>query len=1071
MERVFEARLAALNAEQRKAVEHGEGPLLIIAGPGTGKTEMLALRTAYLVNRRGARPEEVLCLTFTETAANNMRARLSALMGLAGYRVPVHTFHGFASFLMAAYPDYFRGGAEFSPADEIMQAEMLEGIFRDMEHGNPLRAEHEGAFVFLKPARSTISSLKRAGIMPADFKAVLAANAEGCAYANARMSIFEERAGMALMPRLRDFTAHCAAYPGKAVAGYAPLPHIVAASLGIALDRAEESGKAGPIAAWKERHARKDEAGQRVLRDTLYLEKLGALADCYAEYRERMRAASHYDFDDMLLDALVALRGSVTLRHAVRDRYAYALLDEFQDTNDAQMRLAEFLTPNLVAVGDDDQAIYRFQGAELSNILDFTDARAGCAVVSLVRNYRSRQEILDAARSVIVQGEDRLERHREGLAKNLIAEAADAPSGAVRAALFATPEHEASFVAYEVMRLRDRGASLSSIAVIGRRHADLDAVKAAFAQGKIPVSYERELNVLHDPVVREVLALARFASLLGARRRSEAGELLPVILSFPFWNLPRHAAWEVSVRADKAHEPWLMVMRAHGSPAVRAAADSLIALGTMAKRAGAEEALDAIIAVMRPAYWNPERLKADPYGYLSHLSALKALVRAVRAHKPGRFITLAECVALADLHAKNGLPISDTSLFAGAADAVRLLTAHGSKGLEFETAFVVGCEDRVWAGPVRGSLLPFPMNLPIAPPDGGDDDRLRLLYVAMTRAKSALYLASYRNADGGKEAQTARFLRHMPWKNAEEGDAPAAPDPVAPLAAARNGPPYIAEERAMLAQTLADYRLSVTHLNNFLNVMNAGPQVFFEQNLLRFPQAKSASASYGSAMHAAMEALSNGLKESGAMPDADKLIAFFAAALRKERLSDHDEKLCAKRGEKALRAFHDARGGIFSPSDLIELRFKAENIIVSGVPITGAIDRIVISGGSLLEAHDWKTGKASLSWDAADPREKVKLANYRRQLAFYKILIEHAPGFAGKYRMERGVLDYLEPMKDGRFVELPLAIEASETERLAALISAVHKRIMALDFPDISKYSKDAKGITAFEDDLLENKI
>ena len=107
----FKARFDALNDEQRRAVMHGEGPLLVVAGPGTGKTEMLALRAAYLVHERGARPEEVLCLTFTEVAAENMRARLAGLMGVLGHRVPVYTFHGFASHLFSAYPEYFYGGA------------------------------------------------------------------------------------------------------------------------------------------------------------------------------------------------------------------------------------------------------------------------------------------------------------------------------------------------------------------------------------------------------------------------------------------------------------------------------------------------------------------------------------------------------------------------------------------------------------------------------------------------------------------------------------------------------------------------------------------------------------------------------------------------------------------------------------------------------------------------------------------------------------------------------------------------------------------------------------------------
>ncbi len=1068
MNDVFKKRLAALNDEQWAAVMYGEGPMLVIAGPGTGKTEMLALRAAYLVFEQAAvRPEEVLCLTFTEVAAENMRARLAGLMGAIGHRVPVYTFHGFASFLFSAYPEYFYGAAVFSAADEIMQIEVLEKIFQALPHGEPLRSEHpEQGFVYLKAARAAISHLKRAGIAPADFKEILTANAVGLAFIAPRMSIFDERVSMALVPKLREFAEACAGYRGNATHAYVPLPHAVAASLEVALDAAHELGKATPISAWKEKWTRKDDGGHRVLRDALYGEKLASLAERYAEYRAHMHGAGKYDFDDMVLDALLALRTNATLRHIVHERYAYALIDEFQDTNDAQMRLAEFLTENLIAVGDDDQAVYRFQGAELSNMLDFRARRPKCAVVSLVRNYRSRQGLIDAARSVIVQGEERLERRMEGLSKELIASFEASETGSVHAISCETPAHEAVWIATEIARLYAEGVKLSDVAVIGRRHADLDLIKAACAKVELPVAYERERDVLQDPVIRQVIMLARFASLLAERRNPEADDLLPDILSFPFWNLPRHTAWDVSVRSDSAHTPWLVTMRAHEEKAVRDAADALIALGVAARTLGVEEALDAVIALMRPVYWSRERLKADPYGYLACLSALRAFLRAVRAHRAGEFVTLKECVAFADLHAKNNLPIFDRSVVSTAMDAVRLTTAHGAKGLEFGVVFVIGCADRIWAAAGRGSLLPFPMNLPITPAGDGDDDRLRLLYVAMTRAKRALYLTSYTKTEGGKESLYARFLDHFEWVSADAPASPTIDDPL-PLLSHRSAAPYVGEERALLSRHLEKYRLSVTHLNNFLNVVDAGPQVFFEQNLVRFPQAKSVSASYGSAMHDAMEKTSARLKETGALPTAPELFDFFTVALKHERLSPHDEARTLVRGEKALVAFLTARGDVFAPTDLVEVDFKPQNIVVSGAPLTGKIDRIVMGKDSFIEAHDWKTGKPSQSWEGGDVHERVKLYTYKNQLIFYKLILSHSPAFAGSYRMERGVLDYLEPLKDGRFVELALPITDADVERLTRLIAAVYKKIMALDFPDISKYPKTMDGITAFEEDLL----
>jgi hypothetical protein len=188
--------------------------------------------------------------------------------------------------------------------------------------------------------------------------------------------------------------------------------------------------------------------------------------------------------------------------------------------------------------------------------------------------------------------------------------------------------------------------------------------------------------------------------------------------------------------------------------------------------------------------------------------------------------------------------------------------------------------------------------------------------------------------------------------------------------------------------------------------------------------------------------------------------------LAAERMALHDAKTYAARGEKALRAFYTAKSASFAADEIVEMNFKREGVMVESARLTGKIDRIALVGDSEAIAYDLKTGKASISWEGDDMHKKIQLHGYRRQLLFYKLLIENSSAL-GDRSMGRGVLNFLEPHKTQGIVDLDLEIDPLEIARLEKLIGVVWKKIQALDFPDISQYPKDLSGIRAFEDDLL----
>ncbi len=1104
----FEEAYAKLNHAQKRAVDTIEGPVMVVAGPGAGKTEILSLRVANILRRTDMSPSNILCLTFTDSAAVNMRKRLASLMGNTAYRVAISTFHSFGTDIIHSFPEHFFDGASLVPSDSLASIKILENIFSELSHNDPLSSLHEGTFAYLSDAQNAISHLKKAGLSPAEFRSVLVENAKVFEYINPVLNeAFAERISKksfekasALVKTLRDFQI------GEVTPLVRPLSIIAAESLERALQACEESGKTTPLSEWKKEWTEKDDDGASVLKGTNALPKLFSLAAVYEKYQKDMRTAGYYDFDDMILDVVHSLEENASLRYELQERYQYILVDEFQDTNDGQMRLMRLLTdapvhegrPNIMVVGDDDQAVYKFQGAEISNILSFRDMFRDVSLITMTENYRSTQEVLDLARHVIVKGEERLENKIPEIVKELTAGNKNLAGGAIIRKTFPTRTHEFRFIASEIRRLLDSGVSGKDIAVIGRKHKNLEALTPFLMLEQVPVNYERRQNVFEEPHIRELILLSRFVTSLVRKNREEADELLPEILSFPFWGISRKTIWEISIEAERSRAKrmrWIDVMLAVPDEQVRTLADFFLDLAERSHNETLEEILDEMMgskfvstafsededieapneksarkfqSPFKEYYFSRKNFEKNKAQFLTFLSSLRVFVGALREYKQGTLLRVSDLVEFVDLHEKNNIRVSDTSPFVSGTDAVSLLSAHKAKGLEFDTVFTLSCQDEVWAGRGMSSKLPFPKNLLLAPAGDTLDDKLRLFYVALTRAKRHLYMTSYEMSDNGKESLPLQFL--VDAGNAEKGDSKMEEKPNETVLfdawKAVLAPPFIADEQALLRSLLEEYQMSVTHLNNFLDVTRGGPQTFLEHNLLRFPQAKSPAGAYGSAMHGTIEKIYTYLRRTGNMPASEEIFTWFEDGLLYERLSSRDHRHFSKQGHDALAAYLKERGKMFDPLHKIETDFKNQGVILGEARITGKIDKM-ISRGNEMRVVDFKTGKTFDEWEASRPDEKVKLYKYRRQLIFYKILVENSRDY-NRYAVNEGALEFLEPDKQGRIHDLVAEITEEETERTKKLIEAVYAKIIALDLPDTEPYTKDLEGIKQFEDDLLE---
>ena len=427
----FDTRYKTLNERQKEAVETIDGPLMVIAGPGTGKTELLSMRAAYILKTTDVTPQNILCLTFTEQGAEAMQRRLIDIIGPEGYQVAVHTFHGFAADIASRYRHYFYGGAEIAVADNIQIHQIISSIVDSLEYNNPLKTSFDGEYTSISDIKTAISEIKRSGMTEDELQAVIEADslAVGTAERLLRQALPAKLTKASIEP-LRQVARDIAAIDEPVTrSGIPKLSSMVAASLMSALEEASVHPRTTPpITAWKNEWYTKDASGNLILKSHARLEKLRALLPVYRAYRKIMIEAKLQDFDDLILELIHVIETQAEVRFELQEQYQYLMVDEFQDTNLAQMRILFDLTdnpvnegrPNILVVGDDDQAIYSFQGADVGNVTNFRSLYASTALISLTENYRSVPAVLERAREVILQADNRLEAHIPELDKTLV---------------------------------------------------------------------------------------------------------------------------------------------------------------------------------------------------------------------------------------------------------------------------------------------------------------------------------------------------------------------------------------------------------------------------------------------------------------------------------------------------------------------------------------------------------------------------------------------------------------------------------------------------------------------------
>lgn len=1089
----FDRRYQQLNTAQRQAVDTIDGPVMVIAGPGTGKTELLSIRVANILKNTDTLPENILCLTFTESGAAAMRERLVSIIGKDAYKVAIHTFHSFGTEIISTHREYFYNNAIFSPADELAQYEILCGIFEDLDYKNPLATTMNGEYTYLEDAKKVISELKRSGGLTSDELVAVIENDETSLGAAAAilLPILNERVSPKIIAPLEAalsaLQSICDSTPK--LHQTKPLVTILTESLAHALEEASELGKPAPITAWKASWTTKNEQKELIFKATERLAKLKVLSGIYAEYLQRMETAGLYDYDDMILQVVHAMETHADLRASLQERYLYLMVDEFQDTNIAQMRILHNLTdnevhegsPNILIVGDDDQAVYGFQGAEVSHMLQFKEQFSTAQLIVLTDNYRSHETILQASREVITQGGDRLEARIPEVDKSLIAHRSG--DGEVSIVSQLTAELERGWITEQILKTRQNDAKNSTqtrIAILARHHTDLLAIVPHLNQAGIPIRYEKQDNALEQPPILALELLAKTVVALAKGNHRGANALLPELLSHPAWQIPPVELWRLSLAAHEQQKQWLEIME--NTPIFQPIHERLIRYAALSQTLALEPFLDLLIgkgdeqpSPLYVYYFGEAALQDNPTQYLDYLSGLQAIRTRLREH-PSKGVTSSETfLDLIDVYRRLHLTITTPRASRGQdGDAVELLTAHKAKGLEFDDVYVLHTLDNKWGRSVRQRprAISYPENLPLAPTGDTTDERLRLFYVAMTRAKKRLTMTFAEQSETARSAFLADFLVDTSITR-HQADEPSQQTQTTALETAWYYPPSVSHDdlATVLAPRLEAYRLSATALTSFLDVPNGGPRAFLVNQLLRFPQAQSSAIAYGNAIHRALQQAHTHVIATGEQPSVQMVLQNFEEALKRERLDEADTALAIQKATDQLPIFLTSPNISFNADQKPEFSFAHQEVQLGDARLTGKLDLATIDTRSkTISITDYKTGKPAIGWNGASDFERMKLHRYRQQLIFYALLVGNSRDYHS-YSIEKGSIVFVQPTKQSTASVLDMTFSADEIAYVTTLIEAVWRRVMSLSFPDTSSYPPTLAGIQAFERDLIDDKI
>lgn len=935
---IYEQEYQKLNEQQKKAVDTVEGPVMVIAGPGTGKTQILSRRVANILTNHQTHPEEIVCLTYTEAGASEMLDRLEGLIGEEGRNVRVSTIHSFCSELILEYSDLF--GEEPKVITTAAKYEILKDIIDEhVTEESPLYKNSGNRYSSKEQLLELFTRMKRENLNKDDFEKEID----------------------------EYFKMIDLSIPGDEL--YSKFKY--------AINSKSKDKKVGDY---------KDKPLKELQEN---MQKLLAGVEIVEKYRDDISNHNYFDFDDMILWTIEKLEEDDAFQRSVSESIKYLFVDEFQDTSVLQNELVDLLVkgkknPNIFVVGDDDQSIYRFQGVSADNIRDF-DKKYRPSKIVLEENYRSSQAIIDASRQLI--------SHNSREEKLLIAAGANKDYDYQLPILKSYPNAKAEMfgVLNEIKELIHSGVSPHEIGVIYGRNSYGEEFAKILRDNGIFVQMKENQDLFKEPIFKKIVAILKYLC-----QPSRDIRALRNIVYFDFFEV------ELSEIAK------IRNLKKDEKITIPSIAEIDKKLETIRKKVSRSE------NYLSPMYVLSDILKTlgideyimkskEKYHLVSVLNELYKLMSTECLLHPKLTVKgfLNQLSSLQEM--KVSLPIEEIS--GSPSNCVQLMTAHGSKGLEFEHVFMMKCNDGKnngkWPGGENNSgrfSYPPVLNGKVENESQlKEEENRRLFYVAMTRAKKVLHL-SYSD-DSAKTHYINEFEDFIDEVEVTESFEDCQPVEKVII-------PKFSKD--VLNEILGELSLSVSTLNAFLKC----PLSFYFNKGLKLPSETNEAMVFGSIIHEVLEKIYISMDDSQSSELTEKTVLSLEGALglfetifedkSYQLSSDRVKRDAYVRGRKIIENLYKKPGylkdGVIAVEQHIKgiklgdiLNTKVDLSEVSEIELNGKIDKIECDG-NIVRLIDYKTGKAGNAKDKlVPPSEKEPLGgDYWRQAVFYYVLLTNA---------------------------------------------------------------------------------
>lgn len=1001
----------SLNHQQKQAVDNIEGPVMVIAGPGTGKTQILSARIGKILLDTDTNPDNILCLTYTDAGAVAMRKRLLSFIGPDAYKVNIYTFHAFCNDIIQENLSLFEK-TSMDPVSELEKIELYKKLIDTLPKNHPLKRYRGDVYYEINNLQSLFSTMKREGWLPQSI--------------NVKIDEFIKD-----LPARDEFLCK----------------------------RATGNFKKGDV--------RTDKIAEAIEK----VEKLRAAVNEFERFQQLMRSRNRYDFDDMINWVIKAFEDSPALLSNYQERFLYILVDEYQDTSGTQNKLVQLLIsywdkPNVFVVGDDDQSIYRFQGANVENMLAFAESyKKDLLTVVLTNNYRSVQPILNVSKTLIDRNLERLITQMEGLSKELICcndkwkSIADTEC-CPKIREYETQRQEMIHITMQVEELLKEGISPKDMSIIFKENKYGEELALYFKLRNIPVYSRRKLNILEIPLAGKIVLLLNY---LAAEHDVPYGgdEMLFKILHFDFLQIPaievaklsmevaekRFTGEKTSLRRlllEKGNKPSGLLFENRLPESMKKASAIVERFIADAPNVTLQTLVEKII---REAGILSFVMKSDEKLWLMQvLTGLFDFIKEETRRNP--LLTLQGLVNIFDLMQKENLTIPLVQV-TGSDKGINLLTAHGSKGLEYEYVFIAGANAGNWEKKRKpGGGYSFPDTMFTSVPKSKEEEELRrLFYVALTRAQRHLYISYSNFKNDGKNLEPSMFIAEIQEKHLLPVEKVYIDENIqaefAALQFNEELQPEIEKiEEDFISGLLDRFVMNVTALNNYLKC----PLDFYFNNLVRVPSGKSEATEFGSAIHHALQMLFEKMQSNkNAFPSRQEFISDFNWFMHRHRESFTKEQFDRRleHGQEVLTNYYDNYINTFNKIVAVERNIK--NVVVNGVPLKGKLDKLEFDGKSV-NVVDYKTG------DVEKALPKLKGPNgkepeggsYWRQAVFYKILVDNLEN--KDWKVVSTEFDFIEPDKKKVFRKEKVVISPDDISIVSRQISEVWQKIQNREF-------------------------